>query len=221
MSASALAILNSADSHQKKVLSWWVAALIGAIVFCGGLGLSLLVRKIILGNGASRSAIVNSADPDYRIQLLERAVSRHPTNAGAWLQLGHACSESGRNVQAAAAYENYLAIDPRSPDIWTKLGTLYSHTERPDKALEAFDQAIALNPRHEASRLYKGVVLLNAFNDLRGAIQSWMQVLESNPKAETPDGTPIEEWVRYCLAASEPKAVGTEETGMALARRLR
>jgi len=221
MSASALAILNSEDNYQKKGLSWWVAALLGTIVFCGVLGLSLLVREIILGNGASRSAIVNSADPDYRIQLLERAVSRYPANAGAWLQISLAYSESGRNLQAVAAYENYLAIDPGSPDIWTKLGTLYSQTERPDKALEAFDQAIALNPRHEASRLYKGVVLLNAFNDLRGAIQSWMQVLESNPKAATPDGTPIEEWVRYCLAASEPKAVGTEETGMALARRLR
>ena len=221
MSASALAILNSEDNYQKKGLSWWVAALLGTIVFCGVLGLSLLVREIILGNGASRSAIVNSADPDYRIQLLERAVSRYPANAGAWLQISLAYSESGRNLQAVAAYENYLAIDPRSPDIWTKLGTLYSQTERPDKALEAFDQAIALNPRHEASRLYKGVVLLNAFNNLRGAIQSWMQVLESNPKAVTPDGTPIEEWVRYCLAASEPKAVGTEETGMALARRLR
>lgn len=221
MSASALAILNSEDNYQKKGLSWWFAALLGTIVFCGGLGLSLLVQEIILGNGASRSAIVNSADPDYRIQLLERAVSRYPANAGAWLQIGLAYSESGRNLQAVAAYENYLAIDPRSPDIWTKLGTLYSQTERPDKALEAFDQAIALNPRHEASRLYKGVVLLNAFNDLRGAIQSWMQVLESNPKAETPDGTQIEEWVRYCLAASEPKAAGTEETGMALARRLR
>jgi tetratricopeptide (TPR) repeat protein len=221
MSASALAILNSEDNYQKKGLSWWVAALLGTIVFCGVLGLSLLVREIILGNGASRSAIVNSADPDYRIQLLERAVSRYPANAGAWLQISLAYRESGRNLQAVAAYENYLAIDPRSPDIWTKLGTLYSQTERPDKALEAFDQAIALNPRHEASRLYKGVVLLNAFNDLRGAIQSWMQVLESNPKAATPDGTPIEEWVRYCLAASEPKAVGTEETGMALARRLR
>jgi cytochrome c-type biogenesis protein CcmH/NrfG len=208
MSASTFDIPNSAGGHQKKGLSWWVAVLLGAIVFCGGLGLSLLVQAIILGNGASRSAIVNSANPDYRIQLLDRAVSRYPANAGAWLQLGHGCSESGQIVQAAAAYENYLAIDPRSPDIWTKLGTLYMQAERPDKALEAFDQAIARNPKHEASRLYKGMVLLNAFNDLRGAIHSWRQVLESNPKAATPDGTPIEEWIRYCIAASGPETAG-------------
>jgi tetratricopeptide (TPR) repeat protein len=210
MSVSALAILDSADSHQKK-LSYKTAAALGVIVFCGSLALSFLVREIVLGNGASRSAIVNSADPDYRIQLLERAVSRYPANAGAWLQLGNAYSETDRNAQAAAAYVNYLAIDPRSTDTWTKLGTQYSQTDRPDKALEAFEQAIALNPRHEASRLYKGVVLLTAFNDLRGAIHSWMQVLEANPIATTPDGTPIEEWVRYCQAVSESKAAGIEK----------
>ena len=210
MNASALDILADAVSHQKEALSWKAAALLGTIVFCGGLGLSFLVQEIFLGNGASRSAIVNSADPDYRAQLLERAVSRYPANAGAWLQLGNAYSESERNALAASAYENYLAIDPSSPDIWTKLGIQYAQTERPDKALEAFDQAIALNPKHEASRLYKGVVLLNAFNDLRGAIRSWMQVLEANPDAEAPDGTPIEEWIGYCLAASEAKTADRE-----------
>jgi cytochrome c-type biogenesis protein CcmH/NrfG len=212
MSASALDISNSADSHQDKRLSWWVAVLLGAIVFCGSLGLSLLVQEIIFGKDAGRSAIVNSADPDYRIGLLEKTVFRRPADAGAWLQLGHAYSESGRNLQAATAYENYLAINPRSPDIWTKLGTLYSQTDRPHKALEAFDQAISLNPKHESSHLYKGMVLLNAFNDLRGAVQSWMQVLELNPNAVTPCGTEIEEWVRYCLTASEPKFASTEES---------
>ena len=211
MNASALDILAGAGSQQKEPLSWKAAVLFGTILFCGGLGLSFLVQEIFLGNGASRSAIVNSADPDYRAQLLERAVSRYPANAGAWLQLGNAYSESERNALAASAYENYLAIDPSSPDIWTKLGIQYAQTDRPDKALEAFDQAIALNPKYEASRLYKGVVLLNAFNDLRGAIRSWMQVLEANPAAEAPDGTPIEKWIGYCLAASEAKTAGTEE----------
>jgi tetratricopeptide (TPR) repeat protein len=212
MNASALVILNSADSHQDKRLPWWGAVLLGAIVFCGSLGLSLLVQEIILGYDAGRLAIVNSADPDCRIGLLEKAVSRNPANAGAWLQLGHAYSESDRNVQAAAAYETYRAINPRSPDIWTKLGTLYSQTDRPHKALEAFNQAITLNPKYEASHLYKGMVLLNAFNDLSGAAHSWSIVLELNPNAVTPCGTEIEEWVQYCLAASEPKFASADES---------
>ena len=211
MNASALDILAGAGSQQKEPLSWKAAVLFGTILFCGGLGLSFLVQEIFLGNGASRSAIVNSAAPDYRAQLLERAVSRYPANAGAWLQLGNAYSESERNALAASAYEKYLAIDPRSPDIWTKLGIQYAQTERPNKALEAFDQAIALNPKHEASRLYKGVVLLNTFNDLRGAIRSWMQVLEANPNAQAPDGRPIEEWINYCQAASSTETRGADE----------
>jgi cytochrome c-type biogenesis protein CcmH/NrfG len=212
MNAYALDITNSSDSHQDKRLSWWGVVLLGAIVVCGSLGLSLLVREIILGNDAGRSAIVNSVDPDYRIGLLEKAVFKRPADAGAWLQLGHAYSDSGRTVQAATAYENYLAINPRSPDIWTKLGTLYSQTDRPHKALEAFNQAITLNPKYEASHLYKGMVLLNAFNDLRGAAHSWSIVLELNPNAATPCGTEIEEWVRYCLTASESKFARADES---------
>ncbi|MCK7515728.1 MAG: hypothetical protein MZV70_74960 [Desulfobacterales bacterium] len=77
-----------------------------------------------------------------------------------------------------------------------------SNTHRPtgpSKALEAFDQAIALNPKHEASRLYKGVVLLNAFNDLRGAIRSWMQVTGGQPRrCRPPTAPPLEEWISYC-----------------------
>ena len=99
-----------------------------------------------------------------------------------------------------------------SPDIWTKLGTLYSQTDRPHKALEAFNQAITLNPKYEASHLYKGMVLLNAFNDLRGAAHSWSIVLELNPNAATPCGTEIKEWVRYCLTASESKFTRADES---------
>jgi tetratricopeptide (TPR) repeat protein len=211
MSASPLDIPADAGSRQEKALSWKATALLATIVFGGSLCFSFLGQEIIFDNGPSRSAIVRSADPDYRIQLLEKAVFRYPGNAAAWLQLGHAYSEFGQAALAAAAYENYLAINPNSPDTWTKLGVQYAQTDGPDKALEAFNQAIALNPKHEASRLYKGVVLLNAFSDLRGAIRSWMQVLEANPEAAASDGTPIEERIAYCLAASEVKTAGAEK----------
>jgi hypothetical protein len=55
-------------------------------------------------------------------------------------------------------------------------------------------------------------VLLNAFNDLRSAAHSWSIVLELNPNAATPCGTEIEEWVRYCLTASEPKFASADES---------
>jgi predicted Zn-dependent protease len=208
MNASPLDIPINVDSHSQKAVSWKVAAVLGAIVFLGSMGLAILVQEMIFDG--SRSAVVRSADPAYRIQLLERAVSRHPGNAGAWLQLGQAYSESGPNTLAASAYESYLTLNPNNPDVWTTLGVQYAETDRPEKAIEAFDQALSLNPRHEASRLYKGVVRLNAFNDLRGAIRSWMQVLEANPDAQAPDGRPIKEWIEYCQAVSDVKPTDTK-----------
>jgi lipopolysaccharide biosynthesis regulator YciM len=211
MSTSAIETLPAEASPYKKGLSWKAALVGGVIVLGGSLGFGLLVNKIIYGEAIVSSAIVRSADPDYRIQLLERVVSRYPSHVSAWLQLGNAYTEAGRNALAASAYENFLELDPRSPDIWTKLGIQYAQTERPDQAIKAFDRAASLNPKHEGSRLYKGIVLLNAFNDLRGAIRSWMQVLETNPKAAAPDGTPLEEWISYCQTASSTKIAGVEE----------
>lgn len=183
--------------------------LLGTLVFCTVFGLSLLVQEMIFGD--SRPAMVRSSEPGYRIHLLERAVSRYPENAGGWLQLGRAYEESGQYAQSASAYENYLAIDPRNPDIWTKLGIQYSQTDRPDKALEAFDHAIALNPKHEAARLYRGGVLLNVFSDLRGAIRSWLQVVEANPDAQAPEGRLIEEWINYCQVAAPAEFTGSDQ----------
>lgn len=209
MDASTIAMPVGMGNHQTKPLSWRAVLLLGAIVLCAVFGLSLLVQEMIFGD--SRSAMVGSSDPGYRIQLLERAVSRYPENAGGWLQLGRAYDESGQYAQAASAYENYLAIDPRNPDIWTKLGVQYAQTDRPEKALEAFGRAISLNPKHEAAHLYKGGVLLNAFSDLRGAIRAWMQVLEANPDAQAPDGRPVEEWINYCQAASSTETTADEQ----------
>jgi hypothetical protein len=89
MSASPLDIPADAGSRQEKALSWKATALLATIVFGGSLCFSFLGQEIIFDNGPSRSAIVRSADPDYRIQLLEKTVSRYPGNAAAWLQLGH------------------------------------------------------------------------------------------------------------------------------------
>lgn len=104
-----------------------------------------------------------------------------------------------------------MTLYSSNPDIWTKLGVQYAETDRPEKAIEAFDKALSLNPKYEAARLYTGVVRLNAFNDLRGAIRSWMQVLEANPEAAAPDGTPLEEWISYCQTAYSTKNAGAEK----------
>ncbi|MCK7503042.1 MAG: tetratricopeptide repeat protein [Desulfobacterales bacterium] len=156
MNASPLDIPVEVGSRPQKALSWKAAAVLGAIVFLGSLGLAILVQEMIFDD--SRSAIVRSADPDYRIQLLERAVSRYPGNAAAWLQLGHAYSESAQHEQAASAYENYLTLYSSNPDIWTKLGVQYAETDRPEKAIEAFEQGPFVEPQARSRPALQGIV---------------------------------------------------------------
>jgi len=206
MNASALNLPSDVGRHPRRALSWKATLALGAIVFWGSLGLAFLAQEWIFGD--SRSAGMRRSDPGYRMELLEKAVSRYPNNAGAWVLLGHAYGDSGRVAEAVAVYENVVAIDSDRPDIWTKLGLQYTQAGRPEKALEAFNRAISLNPTHEAAHLYKGALLLNAFNDLRGAIRAWMPVLTANPDAEVPEGRSIEEWINYCQAAAPAEISG-------------
>jgi cytochrome c-type biogenesis protein CcmH/NrfG len=139
---------------------------------------------------------VPSQEDNSKIATLEKEVKEHPDNGIAWTDLGHAYFDSDQYAKAITAYNNSLELHPGNADLLTDLGVMYRRNGQPDKAVESFDRAVKANPRHEQSRFNKGVVLLNDFNDVPGAIKVWEEIIAMNPAATGPTGAPLADLIK-------------------------
>lgn len=133
-----------------------------------------------------------------RMLDLEMATAKNPDDLAAWVELGHLYFDTNQPADAVRAYEKALALNPDDPDVWTDLGVMYRRTGRPEKAVEAFDRAIALDPDHRIAHFNKGIVLIHDLARRDEGIASWRRVLDIDPDATAPNGTPLPELIeRY------------------------
>ena len=80
---------------------------------------------------AGRSAIIEPELPGNSImERVAEAFSR-----------GQFCMQAGRDVEAIAAFEEAVKIDPSFNEAWQHLAILYEKTGQEKKALEAFRRA--------------------------------------------------------------------------------
>lgn len=126
-------------------------------------------------------ASLQRADDDIR--LLREALKDDPGNLAAWIKLGNTLMDSGRNRDAADAYEKALAIDPKNVDVRVDMGTCYRNSGRPEKAVEAYRKAIEINPRHINAHRNLGVVLAYDLGDRAGAVREFEEYLKLYPSA--------------------------------------
>ena len=136
------------------------------------------------------------------ITSLELETQKNPDNVQAWVHLGHAYFDSEQYVKAITAYEKALTILPGDTNVMTDLGVMYRRNGQPDKAIATFDAVLKLTPEHEQARFNKGVVLLNDFNDKDQAIAEWRKLLENNPDAKAPSGSPMGELIKQIAESS-------------------
>lgn len=135
-----------------------------------------------------------------KIASLEKEVKEHPDNGIAWTNLGHAYFDSDQHEKAIYAYNKSLELHPGDANLLTDLGVMYRRNGQPDKAIETFDLAIEGNPQHEPARFNKGVVLLNDLHDPAGAVKVWEELVQFNPGAATPNGSPLTELINKIKA---------------------
>ncbi|MBE2201630.1 MAG: tetratricopeptide repeat protein [Anaerolinea sp.] len=75
-----------------------------------------------------------------------------PENAMIWTNLGAAClgnpvlSRDEEQIQAIAAFEKALAIDPVAPHVAYNIGLIYRDRRETDKAIYWFRRALQANP---------------------------------------------------------------------------
>jgi tetratricopeptide (TPR) repeat protein len=103
--------------------------------------------------------IMTGQHPDA-IPLLERAIEIEPDNAMVWTNLGAAylgnriLATAEQQLQAIAAFEKALELNPRAPHVHYNLGLVFADRNEADLAIAAFRQATKVNPLDDDARLW-------------------------------------------------------------------
>lgn len=93
---------------------------------------------------AGRYRDVKYAERAYA--LLRTAVGQFPGDAPLWLGLGRLLQAAGHEIEAIAAYERVLNLDPDNTDALTRLANAYESNNNRAKALPLRERLANLMP---------------------------------------------------------------------------
>lgn len=127
---------------------------------------------------------------------LEKKASAALDSAPDWINLGNIYFDAFLPEKAIPAYEHALRLAPQNADVLTDLGIMYRETGQFSKALECFRNAVHINPRHENALYNEGVILSVDLKKNDEAKAAWQRLLDMNPQAQAPNGTPLAEMIR-------------------------
>jgi tetratricopeptide (TPR) repeat protein len=121
---------------------------------------------------AVREALLR--DVDKSVAALRELANRHPTDAGAWVDLGRAQETAGLRDAARTSYEHAVSADSEYAAGYLQLGSLASFEAHTEKALQAFARAehlyqTASNPEGESEVLLRRAILLDGSNEVISA----------------------------------------------------
>ena len=136
-----------------------------------------------------RSDSAASSDPakpppldTARLKELEDKVKSDPKNVAALTELGNMQSDQQNFDEAAKWYRQAVDADPKNIEMRNYLGEALFQGNHVDESLAAFKAALDVSPNHPEALFDYGYVLLQGKNDPKGAIKSWEQLVQTNPK---------------------------------------
>jgi len=186
------------DHYVKKTTCYllvFMALLVGAFIGNTITTLFTAQRPVVAQQSAPEAQQQAPADMTQLAEL-EKEAQADPTNAEAWIHLGHFCFDNDLPAKAVTAYEKALELRPMDVGVWSDLGVMYRRTDRFQDAIRAFKQAASLDPKHTVSRFNMGIVYLHDLNDKENALKAWQDVLAIDPEAKAPNGKPVKDLVR-------------------------
>jgi tetratricopeptide (TPR) repeat protein len=163
--------------------------LVGWILGSQQNGPSMTAAPAAAATQASNSPAQNGADnaPPLDVQRaadLERTANQQPTNETVRVDLANVYFDARRFDLAIPWYLAALKLNPKDIDASTDLGVSYYYSNQVEQALAQLDHSLSLNPKHGKTLLNQGVIRAFGKEDLKGAIQSWEQVLAVAPGTE-------------------------------------
>lgn len=91
---------------------------------------------------------------------LQQYVKKHPRDDLAWTILGHACADLKRNGDAAEAYAQALAINPKQFKAIVGQGILYRRVKDYGKAMAAYERAVEIDPKYAEAYSSMAIIAL-------------------------------------------------------------
>lgn len=125
------------------------------------------------------------------INALSKKSQENPDSATDWINLGNVYFDANKPKRAIYAYEHALKLAPNNADALTDLGIMYREIGDFEQAIECFHKATAVNPQHENALYNEGVVYSQDLKQNVMAIKAWQRLLDLNPQARAPNGTPV------------------------------
>jgi cytochrome c-type biogenesis protein CcmH/NrfG len=184
---------------QTLYLAVVAALLIG---FLGGVVFS--VYRTPAGVGQPQ-ATTPQKEASAAIASLEKATRDKPSDAQAWVELGHAYFDTGQASKAITAYTKALELKPGDLNVMTDLGIMYHQENLHQQAIDIFDQVLKIDPKHEQARFNKGVVLLAGLGDRKRALAEWKTLVQYNPNALAPSGKLVRDLIEQMEKEDQAK----------------
>jgi len=119
--------------------------------------------------------------PQEAREVLEVAVTHHPTDAMAWENLAEARAATGDLNGAMEAIDRTLERNPRRPTAYFRRATYLARADRIPAALDAYDLALKYEAAHVGA-LKASARLLVARGQAAEAAARWERALVANPE---------------------------------------
>ena len=123
-----------------------------------------------------------------KLKLIAEALRKteiEPQNIETWRELGNAYFDADMPVQAIAAYNQALKINPDDTNILNDQGAMYRQIGDFTRALANFDKAHKVDSYNLESLYNNGYVLAFDLNQIDKALVLWRRYLELDQTSET------------------------------------
>ena len=116
-------------------------------------------------------------------QRLAKRLQTEPDNLQGWMLLSNYHATSGRTTEALAAIKKAHDLAPDNPYVLLQYAEALIPTQNnivSAQASDLFNKALAADPRNPRARYYLALAKAQA-NDVRGAIQDWVDLISISP----------------------------------------
>jgi cytochrome c-type biogenesis protein CcmH/NrfG len=219
--ATIRALRDGVDARPTGPPSSWRrrGLVIGGIVALAALAAVTLAAALgarLPGQTSSGNAPAASPNREQRQSRLEAAVDANPNDAGARLALARFLEESGDIVGSLKQLDEAVRAAPDNVDALANAGRIRfivaGQVPSPEAqrqlvtgARSLLDRAVQADPSHADARFFRGVLLLDGFNEVDAAVGEFQRYLVLAPEG------PFAEQARNALAqsAQPPGGSGT------------